>query len=499
MRSRRLSGYLTLAVTIAAASTAGAQTAAGNPAAQVAQAQDPPKAGDAPPAADQPPKADDQKPAAGATEPPRLPEDALRKMVEEQVAKGMAPKVGDVHLHGYFRAGYGASVEGGRQVCFQAPGAIAKWRLGNECDLYGEFLFSTPAYVGDNGMVATANVMFNVFIPTGTQGYPDGFTAAKGELGRDIHWGTNQFYFDFAGVPFLGEGTHAWVGRRFYKRDNIDTIDYFWWNSSGLGGGLEDIPLGGTLKLSVAAFEMDGPGVVNATDPTQPSLPARTDLGIRPDIRLYGITVPGGQLVLGINPVLNASNNDATHSGFSATAMHVAPAFGGTNKLAVQYGLGSAVGDNGVFGSLLTKTNKNFVRVLDHLDFQLSPQLGGEVLAVFNRYSKDDVTNTPTTVWLTAGGRLSYAIRENAQLIADAGFDTVDVDGSDRRNLFKISVAPAITAGKAFWARPQLRLFGTLAFWNAAARAAGVDSGGVYTNTNKSVGATFGIQGEAWW
>ena len=467
----------------------------------MAQADPPPADPQTDPSA--PPKV--EPPAAGTQEPPRLPEELLRKMIDEQIAKGIKPRVGDVSLHGYFRAGYGVSQEGGRQVCFQAPGAISKWRLGNECDLYGEFLFSTPAYVGQNGFVATANVMFNVYIPTTTQGYPDGFTAAKNELGRDIHWGTNQFYFDFAGVPFLGEGAHAWVGRRFYKRDNIDTIDYFWWNSSGLGGGIEDIPLSGPVKLSVAVFESDGPGKADAAGPTFPSLPARNEIGIRPDIRVYGIPVPGGELVLGVNPVLDASGDTTnaptnTSNGISATAMHVAKAMGGTNKLAVQYGVGSAVGDNGVFGSLETSSDAKFVRVLDHFDFQATPELGGELIAVFNRYSKEyfGATATDARIGITAGARVSYAIRENAALIADAGFDTVK-DVGDRRNLFKITVAPSLVANKGFWGRPQLRLFGTLATWNAAARAAGVDSGGIYTNTNKSVGTTFGIQGEAWW
>jgi len=516
MRSNRLGGHLavtaTLAASIAATSTANAQNApaANQDAVQVAQAD--PQAEPAPaPAPAEPPKV--EAPAAGATDPVHLPEDALRKMIQDEMAKGLKPRVGDVSLHGYFRAGYGVSAEGGRQVCFQAPGAISKWRLGNECDLYGEFLFSTPAYVSNTGMVATANVMFNVYIPTTTQGYPDGFTAGNGELGRDIHWGTNQFYFDFAGVPFLGEGAHAWIGRRFYKRDNIDTIDYFWWNSSGLGGGIEDIPVTKDIKFSAAVFEVDGPGIrttaAGVPDAIQPSLPPLNQMGIRPDLRLYGIPVPGGQLVLGVNPVLDVSNNDATtatpgaktNNGISATAMHVAPALGGTNKFAVQYGVGSAVSANGVIGSLLTKTSANFVRVLDHMDFQISPKLGGEVLAVFNRYGKDDSSGTevPAQIWVTAGARVAYALHENAQLIADAGFDTVKSDGSDRRNLFKITVAPSITAHKAFWARPQLRLFATLAAWNKASSTAGVDSGGIYTGTNKTVGTTFGIQGEAWW
>jgi maltoporin len=81
----------------------------------------------------------------------------------------------------------------------------------------------------------------------------------------------------------------------------------------------------------------------------------------------------------------------------------------------------------------------------------------------------------------------------------DAGFDTVKPENGARRNLFKISVAPAITAGKAYWARPQLRLFATHAFWNDAAREAGVDSGAVYTATDKKVAATFGLHAESWW
>lgn len=513
MRSNRLGGHLAVAVTfaasIAATSTANAQTApAANPdAVQVAQA-DPQAQPDpqAPPADAPKPEA----PAAGATEPARLPEDALRKMIQEEMAKGLKPRVGDVSLHGYFRSGYGVSSEGGRQTCFQVNGALSKWRLGNECDTYGEFLFSTPAYVSDSGMVATANVMFNVFIPANSQGYPDGFTAAANELGRDIHWGTNQFYFDFAGVPFLGEGAHAWIGRRFYKRDNIDTIDYFWWNSSGLGGGIEDIPLSSTiksLKLSVAVFEHDGPGIVSTTDTTIPSLPANSEIGIQPDIRVYGIPVPGGQLVLGFTPTIDASdssrpavgaNAGSTNNGLSGTVMHVASVLGGTNKFAVQFGEGASVSANGVFGSLRTPTSTKFVRVLDHVDFQISPKFGGELLSVFNSIYGNDAT--PTQTWVTAGARVAYALHENAQIIADAGFDTVKVDdGSARRNLFKFTVAPAITAHKAFWARPQLRLFATVATWNAAAREAGVDSAGLYTKTDKTVGATFGMQGEAWW
>jgi len=44
-------------------------------------------------------------------------------------------------FHGYFRSGYALNSDGGQQVAFQAPGADAKYRLGNEAEPYGEFIF----------------------------------------------------------------------------------------------------------------------------------------------------------------------------------------------------------------------------------------------------------------------------------------------------------------------------------------------------------------------
>ncbi|HEX8811942.1 MAG TPA: carbohydrate porin, partial [Terracidiphilus sp.] len=47
-----------------------------------------------------------------------------------------------VDITGYFRAGYGRDSDGGPQVAFQAPGALAKGRLGNEAENYGELIIT---------------------------------------------------------------------------------------------------------------------------------------------------------------------------------------------------------------------------------------------------------------------------------------------------------------------------------------------------------------------
>src|SRR5262249_5760047 len=44
-------------------------------------------------------------------------------------------------FHGYLRSGFGLNSHGGQQVAFQAPGADAKYRLGNETDTYSELIF----------------------------------------------------------------------------------------------------------------------------------------------------------------------------------------------------------------------------------------------------------------------------------------------------------------------------------------------------------------------
>ena len=53
-------------------------------------------------------------------------------------ARGDEPSSRVFELHGYFRSGFGLNSHGWQQVAFWAPGAAAKYRLGNEAETYGE-------------------------------------------------------------------------------------------------------------------------------------------------------------------------------------------------------------------------------------------------------------------------------------------------------------------------------------------------------------------------
>ncbi len=71
------------------------------------------------------------------------PENAVLKKRIDQVLNDF------VDTGGYFRAGYGRDDKGGPQPAFMAPGAFAKYRLGNEAEDYGEFMVGKNWYVPD--------------------------------------------------------------------------------------------------------------------------------------------------------------------------------------------------------------------------------------------------------------------------------------------------------------------------------------------------------------
>src|SRR5712664_1334683 len=71
---------------------------------------------------------------------PSEPTYDLLREADQKIEK-LNEQVQSFEFHGYFRSGYGLNSKGGAQVAFQAPGADAKYRLGNETETYGEFIF----------------------------------------------------------------------------------------------------------------------------------------------------------------------------------------------------------------------------------------------------------------------------------------------------------------------------------------------------------------------
>jgi maltoporin len=419
------------------------------------------------------------------------------------------PKFGDVAFSGYFRGGFGASNQKGRMTCFSLAlpgGLVSKYRLGNECEVWAEAHFTTVVYAGDDGTVAHFHFMPTAYLPTTYIGYSPNTTTSSPAQFTTSTGATVSFpnlYADIQGIPWLSGGT-AWVGSRYYKRESVYISDFFYWNPSGVGAGIEDINLNKDLRLSYAAFAVDGDPAAPANS-TAPQLHNQADFGVRNDVQLRGIKpYASGEIQIGFQYIANYSNDPATNGGWGVTLQHVQKLLGGDNKLAFQYGRGGGTG----FGTLSRFYYPDFslnhvlaesrLRIVDVATVQPTEAFGAQVNFV---YQHDNFGDNQTQDWFSTGARLSYGFTRYLKLLGEVGYDHVKKNnGAQPQKLAKFTIAPTLSTGKGLLARPEIRLFYTWATWNGAAQTATIDSGRLYTDTypNLRSGAIFGVQGETW-
>jgi maltoporin len=267
----------------------------------------------------------------------------------------LAPEIArDLVVAGYLRALSGLNSEGSRAACFQLAGSQAKYRLGNECEVYGELFVGKQLASFADGSDAQCERHVQ---PEPRNGLQHG-----GDHGTDTR--VAQAYAAAEKLSLLNGGA-VWAGRRYYKREDIHINDFFYWNPQGLGGGVEDIAIGG-VKVSLAYFREDNQ-----------DQPIKAD---RYDFQVRGLkTNPNGELEFGLS-VIPESGHVATggDSGWSLTVQHRQSNLlgDGWNKFAVQYGVGPGTG-LGSTGPLANTTADKRWRVVEGIYAQMTPKLGG--------------------------------------------------------------------------------------------------------------------------
>ena len=378
---------------------------------------------------------------------------------------------------GYLRSGVGNSLNGGKQSCFKLPGAEAKYRLGNECEQYAELELRQDVYSFDDGSVLSVDGMASLYNQYDRQ------LTFQGDNGSAR---LPQLYAQWSNLPGLNGGS-LWAGRRYYKRNDIHISDFYYWNQSATGAGIEDVLIGG-LKYSYALSRKDNLYQENYVT--------------RHDFNVDGFnTNPGGELELGLSYLNKPERTDA-HSGWAITAQHVQSEFlGGKNKFAVQYGEGSGTG-LGYTGDFRLDNSSKRYRIVEFFDWQVTPRFGGQVEAVYQKDFRPDGGNQE---WLSLGVRPTYAISEQFKLVTELGHDQVKAaDGT--RKLSKFTFAPTWSPkGPGFWTRPEVRLYYTYASWNAAAQRAAneFDAGSALSDSgafgSARHGSNAGLQVEYWW
>ncbi|MBN2190610.1 MAG: carbohydrate porin [Candidatus Aureabacteria bacterium] len=393
-------------------------------------------------------------------------------------------------FHGYLRSGFGINGEGGDQEAFIAPGADAKYRLGNETETYGELAF------------------VNNFKPEQQEG-------AQFKLQVRIAFHTDQLKnWDMDDDKFMIRESFVeagnlgwnwspdikfWAGQRFYRRHDIHINDFYPFDMSGYGGGVEDIALPfDDAKFAVAYI---GGSSDSYEFPRRGRIAKNTI-----DMRIYDVTVPFGKGMFWVAPsgvrgdsyTDNGIETRYPGSGGLATGfMHVHnydPI--GYNQITVQYGRGT--GSN--FGPTLQDptpglkdswqwrfTESNVIQAGEHFT----------MMSDFICQAKDEGQDGDSKVtWFSAGARPIYCFTENLAIAVEGGVDYVDSElGGYHGLLYKLTIAPEIRIDNTFFGRPVIRAYFTYANWTNEFK--GLVGGDAYETATD--GISVGVQAEAWW
>jgi maltoporin len=417
------------------------------------------------------------------------------KEADTKIAK-LQEQVGTFEFHGYFRSGYGLNSQGGEQVAFQAPGAEAKYRLGNEAETYGELIFVNnwinPEHDSDKAWMRTEFMIeANTTNSQSYTNFPNGV-------------GDDQFRFREAFVQMgnmLDSQPNAkfWAGERYYRRQHIDIDDFYPLDLSGYGGGVEDWDLG-IGKMAVALLAGARPDIV-----TQNGNPAKVNI----DVRFYDLKGPlglwagwfdfareKGGTVQSTQIVLPTSNGYAFGLRHQRLEWH-----GGFHAFSIQYGTGAAsnFSSNGS-GTVVANANPYLngtaqLLVTEQVLIQPNDKFAIMPIFVYQR-TKDGNPLHGWDQWVSFGARPEIFFTKHVALAFEGGFDhTHSQSGGYDGWLRKFTISPELKSGDKFFSRPALRAFLTYGDWSDGLRGF---VGGVPFAT-KTNGFTYGLQAEHWW
>ncbi|WP_162937743.1 maltoporin [Indioceanicola profundi] len=392
---------------------------------------------------------------------------------------------------GYLRAGIGGHERGGDQVCFQVPGARSKYRLGNECEVFSELQLDALVAETEGGARFSVTALLAYLV----EGEGD-FETTEAAFRQAWVGATNLF------DGILGTATF-WGGKRFYKRNDVHIIDFYYWDATGPGAGMEDLDLGWG-KFSYAWFrnsedDFDSFDVRDSLGSERTITDARiqvTDRAVsRHDFRLTDIAVnPGGTLAIGGDIRISEENRDGFEgeNGFFLTLQHSQSGlFGGSNTVAVQYGQGAGSTLSNIPDDTVGSGTRTW-RIVDQFTFSEIGNWSAQAVALFEQQTGGDPADRRD--WFSIGARPMYHFTDHFALALEVGHDRVMPEQGSTRTLTKVTLAPTLKAGRSFFDRPELRLFVTYADWNDAARDAGLLGTGDGTSN-----LTFGAQIETWW
>ena len=395
---------------------------------------------------------------------------------------------------GYLRSGFGVNGEGGHQVFFQAPGSMAKYRLGNETETYGELALI------NNFLPDPTTPNFKVQIRTALwtpEDKSDSWTT------NEVKFGVRESFVQADNFPWA-PAMSFWAGQRFYRRMDIHINDFYIFDMSAYGGGVEEIGLPiDDAKLAVAYLggSRDKYEFKNIGDIAKNTV----------DIRFYDFNVPLGKGMVWLAPsglkggehTTTDENGDETTESYDST-LGYAMGFvhshefdnDGYNKLTFQYGKGTG-SDFSPNVQELSATLYDAWRFRFTESSVINPCDNFCMMSDFI-YQLDDTgaDGDSQTTWISAGMRPVYFFTEHLGLAFEAGLDYANNKPNDYNGILcKFTIAPELRINNKFMGRPVLRTYITYATWSDGFK--GMVGNPVYTDDTAGISA--GIQAEVWW
>jgi maltoporin len=434
----------------------------------------------------------DQSSQVGSTFQGQLPSRPTYDLLREAETKieGLRQQVGSFEFHGYFRSGYGQNSEGGQQIAFQAPGAEAKYRLGNEAETYGELIFVNnwlnPKHDADKAWFRT-----EALVEANT-------TNAASYANFDDPHANDQFRlreaFVRAGNLFEGQpDAKVWAGERFYRRQHIEINDFYPLDMSGYGAGVEDLNLG-FGKIAVAYLAGARPEVTTHNG---------TYIKSNIDLRLYDLNGPFGRwagwfdFASSTGGTTSSGTNIPTNRGYAVGLRYQRLNWhGGYHTVGIQYGTGAASNFSTSIDNP-TQFIDSSARLLITEQLLIQPNDRFAIMPIFvYQRTRDGNPDHGWNRWISFGARPEVFFTRFLSLVVEGGADHTK-SGADEYDgwLRKITLAPQIGAGRQFFSRPVLRTFVTYANWSNGLRGF---VGGVPFET-RTDGLTYGVQVETWW
>ena len=428
----------------------------------------------------------------------QLPSEPTYDLLREADTKieKLQEQVQSFEFHGYFRSGYGLNSDGGEQVAFQAPGADAKYRLGNEAETYGEFIFVNnwvnPDHDNDKARMRT-----EVMLEANTTNSAS-YANFPGSIGND-QFRLREAFVQGGHIFESQPDAKFWAGERYYRRQHIEIDDFYPLDMSGYGAGVEDLHVG-VGQLAVAFLAAARPDIV-----TQNGNYAKSSI----DVRLYDMKAPVGRLAFWFDyahakggltqtgTVIPTAGGVAFGLRFQQLEWH-----GGYNTFSIQYGRGAAsdYATNVEDPNPFLKSSEKLL-LTEHLLFQPNDRFAVMPIFIFQR-KRDGQPGHGFNDWASIGVRPEVFFTKYISLAFESGFDHtegfVTTQAGNRQFdgwLRKFTIAPQIGTGPKFFSRPVLRMFLTYANWSNGFRGL---VGGVPFQDRTS-GVTYGLQAETWW